>query len=74
LFITDLESVYILTWLETETVTIADIIAKSSVLVDKIQYISTAAWNWVGHIVEVSIHIIPACISWTLTFCIELSV
>ena len=71
---TDLKSVYILTWLDTDTVIIADIIASNSVFVEEIQWISMAAWNWVGRTVEISVHAIPALILQAPKFYIDLSV
>ncbi len=70
----DLESVYISTWLETGVVMIADIIANNSVLVEEIQYVSTAALNWVESTIEVSVHAIPALMFGTSRFYTDPSV
>ena len=71
---TDLESVYMLTWLEAETVIIAAMIAINSVLIDEIQFVSTAAWNWDGIIVEVSVYAILALMLKVPVFWTKLSV
>ncbi len=53
---------------------IADIIANSSVFVEEIQYVSTAAWNWIGMTAKISVHVMPALILWIPKFYTDLSV
>ncbi len=71
---TDLESVYMSTWLEARTVTKAAIITINSVLVDEIQFISTAAWNWDRSTVKISVYVMPALILRVPIFWTKLSV
>ncbi len=71
---TDLESVYRSIWLEIGTVIRAAMTAINSVLVDEIQFASTAAWNWDGITVEVSVYAIPALILWVPIFWTEPSI
>ncbi len=74
LSITNLKSVYISTWFKTGTMIIISIMAISSVLVNEIQFVSTAAWNWDGSTVKVSVHTIPTLILRVPIFWTELSV
>ncbi len=71
---TDLESVYRLIWLKTGTVKRAAMITINSVLVNKIQFVSIAAWNWDGMTVEVSVYTIPALMLGMPIFWTELSI
>jgi len=71
---TDLESVYRSTWLEARTVIRVVKMAINSVLVNEIQFISTAAWNWDGRTIETSVYAIPALMLRVPIFWTELSV
>ncbi len=62
------------TWLEARTVSIAAMTANNSVLVEEIQFVSTAAWNWDGITVEVLVYAIPALMWWVPIYWTESSV